>query len=55
MKYSVPMQRDLSKRQYEWMLEHFGRHTRGTKWTHKMHRFYFQSEADLLVFLLRWS
>jgi len=36
-----------------WCSEQFG--PAGSRWFHKVDKFYFKSEQDMLMFILRWS
>lgn len=44
-----------SLKQYGWVLNHYGSESRGTRWTHCEGKYYFRTEQDLLMFLLRWG
>ena len=37
----------------EWCKEHYGR--MGTRWFEKKKKFFFQSEKDMSLFILKWS
>ena len=56
MKFCAPMIRGhASGEQYVWVRATYGIETRGTRWTHKHHLYYFRDAKDLTLFLLRWS
>ena len=44
---------DVKAEPYDWCLNQFGKS--GSRWFEKQGKFYFRSEQDMTMFILRWS
>lgn len=55
--YSIHAENEYpnSLKQYGWVINNFGHESRGSRWTHRRGKYYFHTEQDLLLFLLRWG